>query len=264
MRFKIFFVLTIGAAGSRRQNPNVSPQCKQEVRGIQTKERAAAVAACEKKGKYPQQAIAHLQDGDKTSAVSTIEESFQKCAKFSQKCAKELAPVVIQQLQFSGAAVSMKCRESVAKVQNDEKKMQEVQVCEKQSGVVKKVLVALNKDDLNSAVDAAHTGLEKCMGLSEKCASQLAPVVVNQIVMRAMMEQQQKPQEIPETTVFANTATMVLANNTEKLSLIGEALDHRVQVSNLKSDRMSFLQKSVKTTRLSQRFVSRMLLQLAR
>jgi len=267
MWFKIIFVLTISAAASRtRQNPNISPKCKQEVQGIQGKERAAAVSKCEKKGQYPQKAISHLQNGNKSAAVLTIEESFQKCAKFSPKCAKELAPVVIQQLEFSGAAVSMTCRKAVAKVQNDAKKMKEVQACEKKSNVVKHVLVALNQNDLNSAVDAAETGLENCMGLSEKCANQLAPVVVNQIVMRAMMEQQagQKQQEIPETTVFANTAKTVLTDTTDKLSLIGEALDRRGQVANLEGDHMSFLQKKVKTTRLPERFVSRMLLQLAR
>jgi len=239
----------------------ISPKCKEEAKGIQTKEKAAAVNACEEKAGYPKKAVAHLQNGDASAAVSTIEESFQKCAKFSETCAKELAPVVIQQLQFSGAAVSQTCRESVQKIQADRKKMQEVATCEKQGKVVENVLVALNKNDLKTAVGAAQTGLQKCMGVSEKCAAQLAPVVVNQVVMRALMESQQKQgaDNVPMTTVFARATTTVLAqSHPDQLSLVGTALDQRVSTVLPKKGSVSFLQK----VRLPHGYVSRMILKM--
>lgn len=266
MSLNVFVVLIISAAASRtKQKPatvGVSPKCKEEIKGIQTKEKAAAVSACEEKAKYPQQAIAHLQNGDPPAAIATIEESFQTCAKFSKTCAKELAPVVVQQLQFSGAAVSPTCRESVKKVQTDKEKMKEVASCEQKGKVVEKVLVALNKNDLHAAVDVAEGGLEKCMGLSEKCASQLAPVVVNQVVMRALMQQQQTEKDgIPQTTVFARATSTVLAQSSpDNLSLVGTALDQRVHTAIPKKQGMSFLQK----VRLPHHYVSRMILKMAR
>jgi len=272
MVYRIFFILAVTATASRlrtRQGPSVSPKCKEEVKSIQTKEKAAAVGACEEKAQYPQKAIAHLQKGDRVSAIKTIEESFQTCAKFSESCAKELAPQVIQQIEFSGAAVSPQCKQSVAKVQKDQNKMKEVMKCEKDVKVVEKVLVSLNKDDLKSAVDAAHTGLEKCMGLSDQCADQLAPVVVNQVVMRALMEAQKQqggPEEVPMTTVFARASATVLASKpADKLSLIGAALDQRALKGTgsgtvtPKQNGVSLLQRA----RLPKRFVSRMIMQFA-
>lgn len=267
MSLNVFLILVISASASRTKQPpgatGISPKCKEEVKGIQTKEKAAAVTACEEKAKYPQKAIAHLQNGDTSAAISTIEESFQTCAKFSETCAKELAPVVIQQLQFSGAAVSQTCKDSVHKIQSDEKKMKEVATCEQQGKVVEKVLMALNKNDLKSAVGAAETGLEKCMDLSEKCASQLAPVVVNQVVMRALMASQQKQgaNEVPTTTVFARASSTVLEeNHPDQLSLVGAALNQRVHTAVPNKGSVSFLQK----VRLPHGYVSRMILQMAR
>lgn len=175
--------------------------------------KAAAVSACEEKAKYPQQAIAHLQEGDRAHAISTIEESFEKCAAFSESCSKELASKVVQNLEFSGAAVSDNCKQSIASIQKDQKKMQEVEKCEKEGQHTENVLVALSKNDLSAAVGAAQTGIEKCMGLSDKCAGQIAPVFVNQIVMRALVEQKQQkaPASTPMTTVFARTSATVLA-----------------------------------------------------
>jgi len=268
MSLNLFIVLVVSAAASRtKQAPataGISPKCKEEVKGIQTKEKAAEVSACEEKGKYPQKAVAQLQNGDPSAAISTIKESFRTCAKFSETCANELAPVVVQQLQFSGAAVSPTCRESVKKVQTDKEKMKEVATCEQKGKVVEKVLTALNKDDLHDAVDVAETGLQKCMGLSEKCAGQIAPVVVNQVVMRALMASQQKQgaDGIPTTTVFARATSTVLTQSTsDKLSLVGTALDQRVHTAIPKRPAsMSFLQK----VRLPHHYVSRMILKMAR
>jgi len=262
MLSKIFFYLVISAAASRNQqgpqSTGLSEQCKKEVKSIQTKEKATAVNACEQKAGYTQKAVKQLQDGDESAARSTIEQSFQECAKFSETCAKEIAPQVVRKLQFSGAAVSDTCRQSVAKLQQDQKKMKEVAQCEEQSKVVQGVLGALNKNDLNAAVGVAKSALVQCYALSEKCANQLAPVIVNQVVMAALMEQQQQ-QQIPTTTVFGRVSSVVLApQHAEKLSLVGAASDPRVHTALRQERGMSFLQK----VRLPHRFVSRMILQL--
>jgi len=274
MMFRIFSVLVITAtaSGTAPGGPNagfgasaVSAKCKEEVKGIQNKEKAAAVGACEKKAKYAQQAVAHLQSGDRSAAISTIEESFQTCAKFSESCAKELAPRVIQQLEFSGAAVSSECKQTVAKIQRDQKKMKEVATCEAQNKVVENVLVALNNDDLKAALGAAETGLEKCSHLSEQCARQIAPVIVNQVVLSALAEQQQQGgQEIPTTTVLASVPSLPGSEATNQLSLIGTAVNQRglaVQHAAFpKKHFVSFLQR----VDAPQRFVSRMIMQMAR
>jgi len=268
MVFRVFFVLAITATASG-QAPGVSPKCKEELKSIQTKEKAQAVRACEEKAKYPQQAIAHLQNGDRSAAISTIKESFQSCAKFSETCAKEIAPQVIQQIEFSGKAVSKNCQESVAVVLNDAKKMKEVTECEKQNKVVENILVGLNGNDLKSALDVAETSLEKCSGLSEKCASQLAPVVVNQVVLRALAEQQQQPggqDQTNQITVFATaaSATELSSKTTGQLSLIGTAVNQRgLAVRRTvfpKKHVVSLLQRGTPP----QAYVSHMLMQMAR
>lgn len=258
MALKIFFLLAISASASRHASI-VSPQCKDEVRSIQTKEKAAEVGECEQKGQYPKKAIAHLQNGDRNAAVDAIEESFRTCAKFSEPCAKELAPQVIQSLEFSGAAVSYECKAAAAKVQGDAVKMQQVAKCEQKTKHTENVLAALNKNDLDAAVGSAKKGLQECMGLDEKCASQLAPVVVNQVVMKSL-EAAGAKQETPMTTVFASAMTPVLAATTsEKLSLIGTVLDQKARILP-PTHGVSFLQRG----RVYRRFVSRMLMHLAR
>lgn len=259
---RIFAVLVITVTASR-QASGVSPKCREEVKSIQTKEKAAAVGACEEKAQYPQQAIGHLQKGDRVAAIATIEESFQKCAKFSETCSKELAPVVIQQLEFSGMAVSDTCKQSLAKVRNDKKKLKEVEMCEQKDKVMEKMLTALNKDDLKGAVGAAKSGLQKCMGLSDACAGQIAPVIVNQAVMAALREQQKQqgaPQEAPMTVVFTSAASAVLDSKTAgKVSLIRSALDQRVRTAFPKKKHATLLQK----VRAPKQFVSRMIMQMA-
>lgn len=271
MSMRIFFVLAITATAFRQGAPFspitrqslvlVSPECKKEVKSIQTKEKAAAVGACEGKANYPKQAIAHLQNGERSAAIATIEESFQKCAKFSKSCAKELAPRVIQQLEFSGAAISNTCKQTVAKIQNDEQKMQEVAKCEQGEQVVKNMVTALTKNELKTAVDAAEKGLEKCMGLEHDCASQVAPVIVNQLFMRLekLKNKQSAQKAIPTTTVLASLSTTVIGLNTDKLSLIDMALDQRTPTALAGTHGLSFLQQAG----ASERFVSRMLMQLA-
>lgn len=263
--FRVLFVLAMTATASE-QAPGVSPKCQEELKSIQPKEKATAVRSCEEKAGYRQQAIAHLQDGDRTAAISTIKENFQTCAKFSESCAKELAPRVVQQIEFSGEAVGKHCQESVAKVLNDKKKMKEVAACEQQNKVVENVLVALNKNDINAAVDAAQTSLEKCSGLEEKCARQLAPVIVNQVVLRALAEQQQQQQQqqgapdANQITVFATASATVLGSKaTGQLSLIGTAVDQ----SGLAVRRTAFRKKDAVSLLQKKRFVSRMIMQMA-
>merc|ERR1719375_950455 len=94
--------------------------------------------------------------------------------------------------------------EELQSQQSDEKKAKAMQECDKKEKLSEKLLAALKKGDLNGAVSAAETGLEKCMSMSETCAFQIAPAVVNSVVMRAMLEQAEQGQgeEVPITTVL--------------------------------------------------------------
>merc|ERR1719235_626973 len=135
MLLKIFFVLvaTVGASriqGSSQNPVKFSTKCKEEVKGIQVKQKA--VAACEDKGGYTQLAIKHLQTGNKTAALKTVRESFQVCARLSETCAKEMASLVVTQMLFSGVAVSDTCRKSAEAVQKDQQKKEEVAKCEQE------------------------------------------------------------------------------------------------------------------------------------
>jgi len=237
LSLKIFFALVVSSTASRihtlKPAADMSAKCQEETKKLQTKEKVMAATDCEEKHQYPQQAIKLLQDGDKAAAVSIIEEDFQKCGEMSEQCAKELAPVVIQQLQFSGAAVADECKQEVDDVKNSALKSNEADQCEQKEKVYENALVALNNKDLDGAIKIAENSLKKCMKLSDRCASQIAPVVVNQVVMRAMMEQEieaegewEKKKKIPQTTVFmAATAAALVPPAAEMLSLVRTLAD---------------------------------------
>merc|ERR1719240_2208890 len=66
--------------------------------------------------------------------------------------------------------------------------------------------MALNKNDMNGAMNVADESLQKCLHCSKNCSWQLAPVLVNDVVMQAMQAQAaQSPQQqqTPQTIVLA-------------------------------------------------------------
>lgn len=250
MLLKILFVVVVTVDASRREGPKVSPKCEEEWMSIQMgdEERFKEIMACEEKTQVDEKVIEHLQNGDKSDAISVMEESFVECAEMSKECAKEIAPVVIHDIESSGAAVSESCKEEMAKVIDDKEKMKEVDSCDNQGKYKEKVEAAMSKGDHDSAVDAAETSLEKCWGLSEKCAAQIAPLAVQE-VETAPPERRAQPTEKPgKRKSWQSKVRILLANNPKNLSLIKAVLDRRHVFQ--KTNHTSFLQKNGKKVRL--------------
>jgi len=185
----------------------LSEDCNKELNRLRDPEVQKAAAECEKKGQYPDKVLALLKKGDEAGATSLTEEMFKKCAKFSDKCASEVAPGLIMELRFSGLAVSDTCAQEAGKVEKDPELQQFAAECQTEEKVGENILMALNKNDLKSAMGVAETSLTKCLKMSEGCAWQLAPVLVNDVVMQAMQSQaaqsgQQQQQQTPQTIVL--------------------------------------------------------------
>lgn len=181
-----------GAAGAVSQKPlqeSLAPECSAQLHELNSKEKRKKAAECEQENGYSDQVIEHLQGGQEAEAVAVTAKSFESCGKLSFTCAGEVAPSVVQEIRFSGVAVSDTCRERAAKTQKDEKFMAQVHKCESDEKVAEQLLSALNEGNLRNAVESSEHGLEKCMKLSDVCAFQIAPVLVNQVVTMAMMQQ---------------------------------------------------------------------------
>lgn len=208
MRFLVFLsiVLAVNAARLQKQHPGISPDCNKELMRLKDPKVQKASAECEQKGQYPDKVVAHLKKGEESEATKLVQEMFTKCASFSEKCAAEVAPGLVMELRFSGVAVSEKCMGEVGKVQKDPAAQQFAAKCQAEQKVAENILMALNKDDIKSAMKVADESLQKCMKMSEGCSWQLAPVLVNDVVMQAMqaqVAQQGQQQAVPETVVLA-------------------------------------------------------------
>jgi len=238
------------AVATQRMAPELSPACSAEMQGLNDKTKRLAAAECEKKKGYADAVLDHLQTGEEAEAVGVTETSFKECAKFSDTCAGEVAPGVVQEIRFSGLAVTDKCRAEIQTAQGDEKLMAEAQACEQKEKTSEQLLGALNTGDLDGAVDSAHVSLSKCMKLSDNCAFQISPVLVNQVVTMAMMQQSGM------MPVFAS-----LKSATEKpttpVTLL-KALEDEYHVRVRKSRATAFLQRKHSVHR-----VSRLIMELA-
>lgn len=184
----------------------LSAECNTELNRLRDPEVQKASAECEQKGQYPDKVVKLLKKGDEAGATKLVEEMFQKCAKFSDKCAAEVAPGLIMELRFSGVAVSEQCLAEVSKVQKEPENQKFAAQCQAEQKVGENILMALNKNDIKGAMDVADNSLQKCLKMSKDCSWQLAPVLVNDVVMQAMQAQaaqQQQPQQSPMTVVLA-------------------------------------------------------------
>lgn len=218
-------------ANSTKQAPQAGPgqsdmpkDCVEAMEKMKQQEFAEDAAKCEQKGQYPQKAIAALQNRDEQGAISHIKDLFVNCAKLPEHCADKVAPDLVIQLRFSGAAVSDDCAQKMQEFQQDEQKAKQVEECDKKEKLTESVLAALNKGNLKEAISSAETGLEKCMSMSKKCSYQIAPVLVNSVVMRAMMQQQGQPQEAPMTTVLVVQPVIVVEESATKTVVKSSAL----------------------------------------
>jgi len=212
MQFSLLMLAMLAVDGARLvkkqpQGPGgLSPECNTELNRLRDPEVQKKSSKCEQEGKYPDQVIKLLKKGEEANATKVIEEMFQKCASFSEKCAGEVAPGLIMELRFSGVAVSDQCLAEVSKVQKDPESQQKAAKCQAEQKVGENILMALNKNDIKKAMDVADNSLEKCLGCSQKCSWQLAPVLVNDVVMQAMQAQAAQAgqqQKSPMTVVLA-------------------------------------------------------------
>jgi len=163
-------------------------ECLKSMQDLQNTENQAASQKCEDEGKYGDKAIAALRVANEHEAVAHVHEVFMKCGKLSEKCAALVAPRLVQEMRLSGVAVSDECKAEYSKVQNSEKAMAATADCDNKEKLAEKTLAALNNGEADSAIDSTEQGLERCMNISKPCAFQLAPVMVNSVVQRAMME----------------------------------------------------------------------------
>jgi len=181
------------ADAERKQPKQVTmpEECVKSLQDLQSPEAQAAAQKCEEAGTYGDKAVEALQAADEKAAVAHVREVFEKCGKLPEKCAALVAPRLVQEMRVSGFAVSDACKAEYRKtrmVQNDEKALAGIAACDKKELLADKTLTALNNGDGVGAIDATEQGLEMCMNTSKSCAFQLAPVIVNSLIMRAMQE----------------------------------------------------------------------------
>lgn len=175
------------AGGASPVSSQISAGCQEELRSLHGAKRQADAAACEKEHGFPSLVIGHLQARRQGEAVAVTQKSFETCGGLSSACALEVAPGVVQELRFSGVVMSEHCRASVNAAQKNPNSTK-VHACEEREHVAEGILGALNKAKLDAAVSVAEGALLKCMGLTEECAFQVAPVLVNQMVTMAVMQ----------------------------------------------------------------------------
>lgn len=203
-------VLAVDAARlvKQPQGPGgLSMECNKELNKLRDPKVQEASSKCEQEGQYPDKVVALLKKGDEAGASKLVEEMFQKCASFSEKCAAEVAPGLIMEIRFSGVAVSEQCLVEVGKVQKDQKAQKFAAECQAEEKVGENILMSLNKNDIKSAMNFADQSLQKCLKMSKSCSWQLAPVLVNDVVMQAMQaqaaQQGQQGQQTPMTVVLS-------------------------------------------------------------
>jgi len=166
----------------------VSDDCAAEMKALRVPKKEAEAKKCEQDNKFDDQVINHLKTAKQEDAVKVTQQAFQKCGAVSEKCAAQVAPGVVRKLRFAGMALTDDCRSKVKSQRDDPKLMKEVRKCEAKEKVAQHLLMALRQRDLDGSVKAAETGFKKCMKLSDQCAFQVAPVLVNQILTMSMMK----------------------------------------------------------------------------
>lgn len=234
-------VATLGQVSVVAQHlqPQLSTPCQGEMQGMLEESRKSGAAKCENEKGYDEKVLRHLQVGEEAEAVSVTEASFRECAHFSLACAGEVAPGVVQEIRLSGLAVNNSCRTAMGSAQEDEKLMAAAHQCEQAEKVSEKLMGAVNVGNLDDAIDSAHFSLASCMKLPDNCAFQYAPVLVNQVVTMAMMQQTGM---MPVFAALKSSA--IVPKETGSIITAAEELRQTVHRSAPKTrDAVSFLQR---------------------
>lgn len=160
--------------------------CKQMVQRLEEASMQSFSHQCEDQGQYSYHIAEALKKDDRKLAMAAAIELFAKCGKMSKACAEKMAPGLVEEVRLSGMTVSDECRAQTKKLQGDKAHLKGAAECDKKEKFSEKVMAFLEKDDLHEAVNAAEQSLTTCMKLSNDCAHQVAPILVNSLVMRAM------------------------------------------------------------------------------
>merc|ERR1719440_2555351 len=112
-------------------------------------------------------------------------------------------------MRMTGAGVSQDCDGELTAVRDDMQLVQEHAVCEQEGGYLPRIASALEQGDLSGAVSVMAEDLHTCTKgkISETCADQLAPPVLQLLIAQAAAQASQQPQV--DMIVFAETAKMV-------------------------------------------------------
>lgn len=261
-------VAAFAARTARNQTKEmVSPQPKegtleacrrQMVENLQTPAMQSFSKNCEDTGHYSKRVVDALQKDDRKMAFTEATELFEKCGKLSKTCAERMAPGLVEEVRLSGMTVSDECRAQTEKFQRDKEHLEAAAECDKKAKFSEKVMASLEKEDLPTAVDTTKESLTTCMKLSKKCAHEVAPILVNSVVLRAMqeaaMEEAMEAQQVP-ILVVEQPVVMVVREGKD-MSLLGKFM---TQTSSSVHKSPSFLQKDAKILPR----VSKLVLQLA-
>lgn len=191
-----------GTASSAR---HLSPpqECDGRLQALRDPEVARQVARCEKERGFGMKVVAALPIGKTEAASTAVEEMLIVCANFTQPCARTSARRVAEELLNPGAAISERCQREVQAVQSDAKALQHVQQCEMDEGIVLKIQSAMHRGDLSISVSMAQENLKKCMKVSNVCSQQLAPIIVDNVLIQEMLTPEGQPQTLKPQSIQA-------------------------------------------------------------
>jgi hypothetical protein len=181
-------LVLLGAQAALAVALRAAPDCAGEMKALRAPKKEAESKKCEKENKFDEEVVKHLASGKQDEAVKVTQKAFQKCGSLSEMCAAKVSPGVVTKLRFAGVALSDDCRAKVKLNRENATLMKGVRKCEAEEKVASKLMMALRQKDLDGSVKAAEDGFKKCMKLSDQCAFQVAPVLVNQVLTMSMMK----------------------------------------------------------------------------
>merc|ERR550514_682040 len=158
----------------------LSDDCEQAVESIDH----SACDACDSQHKYIADVKAALKDSQYEAAEEKMKSYFTECAKMSEGCATTVAPSAVMDVRMLGEVVSDACLSEYKEADIPKLPM----TCEDDS-LLDAVGESMENDDLGGAGEAMATMLTTCSKkeFEEKCATQVAPFVLNQVT-RNMLE----------------------------------------------------------------------------
>jgi hypothetical protein len=187
--------------------PGLTETCAKEMQELQTNtSRTEHAKACESNTSHVQHAIEALQRADKQAALTATQTSFRECGGLTESCAKEVAPQVVLKLRLSGATIEQTCATTAENASHgQEQPSAEMEKC--QQNTTMSMVQGLQKQDLETSLDAAQHGLAHCFEIEHPCDFQLAPILVMHLL--EAVRQQQQQQQITEVLLAGMRAAQL-------------------------------------------------------